>query len=55
MRSVLGELVAPALLGAATGLRSQVGVAALLSRRDFAGMSRPWSLLDPAQPEQQVS
>ena len=42
---MLSKLVAPALLGAATGLRSQVGVAALLSRRDFMELPRPWSLL----------
>jgi uncharacterized membrane protein len=34
------------LLGAATGLRSQAGVAALLTRRDLSRLPPPWSRLD---------
>lgn len=41
----LVPLPAAAFLGAATGLRSQLGIAAVLSRRDLSHLPPPWSLL----------
>jgi uncharacterized membrane protein len=41
--TTIADLAAPALLGAATGLRSQLGMAALVSRHDLSGLPQPWS------------